>query len=185
MKILGIIGSLRKDSLNRKYLEAAQAAMPKGSELSLYSLNDVPLYNGELDGETKPQAVLDLQNAISTADALLIATPEYNYSLPGVLKNAIDWASRPAFNSSLKHKPYGLLSASMGPSGGALAQANAKHVLGGCLAIDFPYVSMTLASAHTVFGDDFENTKKLADAQAQKRLEDYLSAFTSWLEANK
>lgn len=182
LNILGIVGSLRKDSLNRKYLEAAKAALPEGSHLEILSLDDIPFYNGELDGETKPAAVVALQKAIADADGLLIATPEYNYNMPGVLKNAIDWASRPAFNSCLLHKPYGLISASMGPGGGAMAQVNAKHVLGGCLAIDFPYVSVSLGSAHLAFDDSFNASLKLCDETAQQRLETYVAAFVTWLK---
>ena len=93
MKILAISGSVRKDSLNTQLLRAAGEFVDEGTSIELFDLADIPFYNGDLDGDTKPASVQALLDAITAADGMLLATPEYNYSVSGVLKNAIDWAS--------------------------------------------------------------------------------------------
>src|SRR5438046_1791360 len=121
VKILGIAGSLRIGSYNRAALRAAQALAPAGMALEVFELDGIPPYNQ--DEERKPpQKVADLKARIRAADAILLATPEYNYSIPGVLKNAIDWASRPYGDSAWDGKPVALMSASMGAFGGVRAQ---------------------------------------------------------------
>jgi chromate reductase len=131
MTILGISGSLRRDSHNRRLLLEAAELFPAGTELELFgALKAVPPYDedDDRDEETDP-AVTELRDAITRADAVLIATPEYNSSVPGQLKNAIDWASRPRGAASLHGKPVAVIGTSTGSFGGVWAQADLKKIL--------------------------------------------------------
>jgi chromate reductase len=126
VKILGIAGSLRVESYNRAALRAAVKLAPPGASLDILELDGIPPYNQ--DEERKPpQKVVDLKARIRAADAILLATPEYNYSIPGVLKNAIDWASRPYGDSAWDGKPVALMSASVGVFGGVRAQYHLRQ----------------------------------------------------------
>ena len=130
MRILGISGSLRRDSHNTRLLRAAARELPPGAELELFGgLADVPPYCEDVDGHPAPEAVERLRDQIAGADALLIATPEYNASIPGVLKNAIDWASRPFPENVLRGKPVLVIGASTGLFGAVWAQAELRKVL--------------------------------------------------------
>jgi chromate reductase, NAD(P)H dehydrogenase (quinone) len=131
MRILGISGSLRADSHNTALLRAAAELLPPGVELELYEgLRDIPPYDQDEDdaGQHHP-AVLALRQAIEQADAVLISTPEYNHSIPGVLKNALDWVSRPVATSVLRAKPAAVIGASTSLFGAVWAQAEARKVL--------------------------------------------------------
>ncbi|MEI9814514.1 MAG: NAD(P)H-dependent oxidoreductase [Acidobacteriota bacterium] len=128
MQILGICGSLRKQSLNHSALVAAQKLAPEGVTIEIVKLDGIPPYDQDLDLEP-PAAVTEFKRAIRAADAILIATPEYNYSVPGVLKNAIDWASRPYGDSAWADKPVAIMGASMGQFGTARAQYHLRQTL--------------------------------------------------------
>src|SRR4051812_7946589 len=131
MKVLGIAGSLRPGSYNRRLLEAAGELFPPDVELELYEgLKAVPPYDEDDDVEPAPAAVAQLRAAIAGADAILFATPEYNSSIPGQLKNAIDWASRPLATNVLRNKPVAVVGASTGAFGAVWAQADLRKVLG-------------------------------------------------------
>jgi chromate reductase len=131
MRVLGISGSLRRDSYNSALLRAAAERLPAGVELVEYEgLAEIPPYNADVEAQGTPAIVAELQNAIRAADAVLVATPEYNHSLPGQLKNALDWASRPAGKSALMGKPAAAIGASTGMFGAVWAQAEARKVLG-------------------------------------------------------
>ncbi len=131
MRILAISGSLRRDSYNTRLLRAAAELAPPGIELELYDgLGALPPYNAELDVEPAPAPVQDLRDRVAAADAVLISTPEYNGSLPGQLKTAIDWASRPFPESSLRNKPVAIMGASVTAYGATWAQTDLKRVLG-------------------------------------------------------
>ncbi|HEX8051358.1 MAG TPA: NADPH-dependent FMN reductase [Thermoleophilaceae bacterium] len=133
MRIIGLCGSLRGGSYNRKLLDTVGSALPNGAELELYEgIGELPPYSEEIDVEPAPPAVRRLREAIEHADALLIATPEYNSSIPGALKNAIDWASRPFPDNSLRDKPAAVVGASRSPFGAAWAQAELRKVLKTC-----------------------------------------------------
>ena len=111
IRLLGLAGSLRDSSFNRALITAAAELAPHGVAVAEHSLVDVPMYDGSLD--PKPAAVQDLISAIDRADGVLLATPEFNYGIPGVLKNAIDWASRPAYQSVFAKKPVAVMSVAL------------------------------------------------------------------------
>ena len=130
MKVLGIAGSLRRDSHNRKLLRAAAALLPPGVPFTEYErLKLIPPFD-EDDEHAPPPAVIHWRVAIEEADAILFATPEYNHSVPGQLKNAIDWASRPSTAAVLRNKPVAVIGASTGMFGGVWSQAELRKVLG-------------------------------------------------------
>jgi chromate reductase len=130
MKVLGIAGSLRADSHNVRLLRAAAETLPPEATLELWDgLRDVPPYDEDADGDLAPGAVRALRAAIADADAILISTPEYNASIPGVLKNALDWASRPYATNVLRGKPAAVVGASTGLFGAVWAQAETRKVL--------------------------------------------------------
>jgi chromate reductase, NAD(P)H dehydrogenase (quinone) len=129
VRILGISGSLRRDSFNTRLLRAAAEELPPGVELELYTgLGTLPAFNEDREGDP-PAAVRELNDLIATADAVLIATPEYNASIPGVLKNAIDWASRPFPDNALRERPAAVIGASTGLFGAVWAQAELRKAL--------------------------------------------------------
>jgi chromate reductase len=131
MRVLGISGSLRADSYNSQLLQAARELLPEGAELELFDgLRELPPYDQDLDNDGASAPVHALRERIGAADVLLIATPEYNGSLPGLLKNAIDWASRPRDSASLANKPVAVIGATTGAFGGVWAQADTRKVLG-------------------------------------------------------
>ena len=128
LRFLGIAGSLRKASLNRALLRAVGETLPPDASLDLYEgLADLPAFNTDIVGEPAP--VSELKAAIANADALIFAVPEYNYSVPGVLKNAIDWATRPPPTSPLRGKPIGIIGASIGISGSMRAQYHLRQIM--------------------------------------------------------
>ena len=131
MRVLGISGSLRHDSHNSALLQAAAERLPAGAELVPFErLSEIPPYDEDAEIQAVPEPVRDLREAIRNADAVLIATPEYNHSIPGQLKNALDWASRPAGESSLNGTPAAVIGASTGMFGAVWAQAELRKVLG-------------------------------------------------------
>ena len=131
MRILAVSGSLRADSHNTSLLRAAAEAAPEGVVLELWSgIGDLPIYDQDLEGSDLPDAVLRLREDWAAADAILFATPEYNGSVPGGLKNAIDWASRPVRESALTNKNVAVIGASTGQFGAMWAQADLRKILG-------------------------------------------------------
>lgn len=131
MRVLGISGSLRRDSLNSALLRAAAERLPAGAELIEFDrLREVPPYDEDVEVEATPAVVEELREAVRSADAVLIATPEYNHSIPGQLKNALDWVSRPAGKSALNGVPAAAIGASTGMFGAVWAQAELRKVLG-------------------------------------------------------
>jgi chromate reductase, NAD(P)H dehydrogenase (quinone) len=171
MRVLGISGSLRQGSHNTELLRAAAKLLPPGTQLELYEgLADVPPYGEDVEHEP-PQAVTELKDAIAAADVVLFSTPEYNHSLPGQLKNALDWVSRPHADNPLSGKPVAVLGASTGMFGAVWAQAELRKVAAalGARVIDreFP-----LAQARDAFTADGELAapelrEELADMCAQ------------------
>jgi chromate reductase, NAD(P)H dehydrogenase (quinone) len=167
-RILGISGSLRRDSHNTGLLRAAAEAAGPDVELELYEgLKEVPPYDEDDDVHPRPASVARLNQAIATADAVLFSTPEYNASIPGQLKNAIDWISRPVATNVLRNKPVAVVGASTGAFGAVWAQAELRKVLAalGARVLD---VELPVAHAHTRFEEgeltDDEIRAGLADA---------------------
>jgi chromate reductase, NAD(P)H dehydrogenase (quinone) len=126
MTILGICGSLRKVSYNRGALRAAQKLCPEGVKLEIFELDGIPGFNQD-EERNPPPRIVELKQRIRAADAILISTPEYNYSIPGVLKNAIDWASRPYGDNAWDGKPVALMSAALSMGGGVRAQYHLRQ----------------------------------------------------------
>jgi chromate reductase len=129
VRVLAISGSLRQGSYNRGLLRAAQELAPPGTEIEFYEIGDLPFYHGDVEEAGAPDVVQRFREAIDRADALLLATPEYNRGTSGVLKNAIDWASRPARQSVLDGKPVAIMGATTGISGTANAQRQLREAL--------------------------------------------------------
>jgi len=154
IRILGLSGSLRGGSHNTALLRAAALSLPSGVELEVYDgLRDLPHYDADLDVEPQHEAVARLREAIAGADGVLISTPEFNGSIPGVLKNALDWASRPFPDSALKGKPVAVVGASTGLFGAVWAQAETKKILG-ISGADVLDGELPVGQAHGAFGDD-------------------------------
>lgn len=133
-RLLGVSGSLRAQSTNTAVLTALATRLGARAHLTLFALNDIPLYNSDLEAGAVPEAVHALKEAIRQADGLVICSPEYNYGISGVLKNALDWASRPGFNSPLKSKPVLIMTSSPGVLGGVRAQAQVRDTLSATLS---------------------------------------------------
>lgn len=127
LRILGIAGSLRRASYNRAALRAAKACVPENATLDIFELEGIPLFNQDQE-QIPPPTVVEFKQQIRRADAILFATPEYNYSIPGVLKNAIDWASRPYGDSAWDGKPAAIMGASIGLIGTARAQYHLRQM---------------------------------------------------------
>ena len=164
MKLLTISGSLRPGSFNTLLLRAAEEQAPAGVELDRYAgLADVPPFHGDRSHPDTPPAVRDLQQRIADADAVLIATPEYNGSIPGALKNALDWASTPFPENALRGKPVAVIGASTGSYGGMWAQAELRKVLGVIGARVVP-ADFSLAKAN----EQFDEQGTLASGQATR-----------------
>lgn len=166
MKVLGIAGSLRKDSFNRKLLaNAVNVAKELGQPVETFDLISIPLYNGDVEAAGMPDAVKEFRDKITEVDALVIATPEYNYSIPGVLKNAIDWASRPP--NALNGKIAAIMGATMGGLGTISAQHHLRHVLNilNVMIVPTPFVMVSTAQ-----NGAFDEQGKLTNEQTTKNI---------------
>ncbi|MEN3265053.1 NADPH-dependent FMN reductase [Pseudonocardia sp.] len=167
--VLAMSGSLRRASHSTALLRAAQRNAPPGLSIDLYTgLADLPPYNQDHDGDHAPEPVVDLRAAIAAADGLLIASPEYNHSVPGVLKNALDWASRPNPGSCLEDKPIAVMGASPGNFGTARGQSALRQVLGATRSHVLVYPELL------VFGSNrrFDEAGNLTDATTLALLDD-------------
>jgi chromate reductase len=154
VQVLGISGSLRAGSHNTQLLRAAGELAPEHVELELWDgLKAVPPYDQDEDRDPAPASVAELRDALAGADAILFATPEYNSSIPGVLKNAIDWASRPLATNPLRNKPVAVIGASTGMFGAVWAQAELRKVLAACGARVLEG-ELPVGRAHTRFDED-------------------------------
>ena len=180
LNVLGISGSLRAKSFNSGALRAARELAPDGMSIDIADISKIPLYNGDVEAEGMPEAVVQLRGQIAAADGLLIVTPEYNYSIPGVLKNAIDWASRPP-EQPFDSKPMAIMGASPGGSGTMRCQYQLRQAfifLNG-LIMNRPEVMISGAGA--LFDDDVN----LTDQSTRERIGTCLEAFAGWIRARQ
>lgn len=180
LQLLAIPGSLRAGSFNRALCRAAIELAPANCSFTTADIGTLPHYDADLDGDDAPEAVTRFKQAIAEADGLLIATPEYNYGIPGVLKNAIDWASRPAYRSVLAHKPVAIVGAAGSVVGTARAQGQLKQVMLGVLSLIFPYPEVLVARAF----EKFEGGT-LVDEDTRKVVRAMLGEYASWLEQHR
>lgn len=175
LNILGFAGSLRNDSYNRALLRVAADLVPKDVKLDIFDLEGIPPFNQDLENSI-PEIVKEFKARIRSADAILIATPEHNYSIPGVLKNAIDWASRPYGDNSFDGKPVAVMSASTGMLGGARAQYQLRQV--------FVFLNMHPLNRPEVFvtfaNQKFDEKGKLTDEKTKEFIKQLLQALVAW-----
>ncbi|MGA2382075.1 MAG: NAD(P)H-dependent oxidoreductase [Gemmatimonadales bacterium] len=175
VRILGIAGSLRKQSYNRAALRAAQQMVPDGATLEIFDLDGIPLYNQDLN-DTPPETVRDLKAKVRAADAILFVTPEYNFSIPGVLKNAIDWASRANGENAWAGKPVAVMGVSTGLLGSSRAQYHLRQV--------FVFLDMHPVNKPEVMiakaAEKFDANLQLTDPQARDLVAKLLKALVDW-----
>ena len=175
IKILGFAGSLRKGSFNRALLRNAGRLVPNNSTLEIFELDGIPLFNQDVEKEM-PEKVREFKSKIREADAVLISTPEYNYSVPGVLKNAIDFASRPYGDNPFDGKPVAIMSASIGMLGGARAQYHLRQI--------FVFLNMYPINRTEVMvnfaADRFDSNGNLLDETSQKLIGELIQNLVNW-----
>ena len=173
--ILGLAGSLRNRSYNKSLLRTAVELCPKDAKIEVFDLEGIPPFNQDLESQPS-ERVKEFKKRIKAADAILIATPEYNYSIPGVLKNAIDCASRPYGDNSLEGKPVAIMGASIGMSGTARAQYHLRQcfVFLNMYPLNRPEVMVTFAP------EKFDENGNLKDERVRKLITDLLSALVTW-----
>jgi chromate reductase, NAD(P)H dehydrogenase (quinone) len=174
LRVLGIAGSLRRHSYNRGLLRVAQEVAPEGMSIEEYDIAPIPLFNQDLEADL-PAAVVDFKERIAAADALLIATPEYNYSIPGVLKNAIDWASRPITDTPLRHKPIALMG-----TGGLYGTVRSQLALRQVFLYTESYVLLKPEVILPNARDRFDAEGNLLDESVKERVHALLEALTAW-----
>lgn len=180
LRVVGIAGSLRKASLNRALLRAAQELAPSCMRIEIEDLIAVPMFNSDLDGANPPDAVTWLRRSVGGADGLLFVTPEYNHGVPGVLKNAIDWLSQPLHGSALEGKPTALMGASTGLAGTARGQSQLRQsfVLTNTPAMLRPEVMVGRAQ------ERFDAEGHLIHEGTRQFLSDFLLRFAGWIHQN-
>ena len=180
MNILGFAGSLRKNSYNRSLLRAALELVPKDAKLEIFDLDGIPPFNQDLENEP-PEKVKEFKAKIRAADAILISTPEYNYSIPGVLKNAIDCASRPYGDNAFEHKPVAIMGASPGMMGTARAQYHLRQcfVFLTCFALNQPEVMVPFAQ------EKIDRDGKVTDQKTREKIRELLESLVAWTKRLK
>jgi chromate reductase len=175
ISLLGICGSLRKASLNRALLSAVRDTLPERASLRLWDSLDLPIFNNDVGD---PTGVTELKQAVSESDGVIFAVPEYNYSIPGGLKNALDWLSRPPSQSPLRGKPCGLVGAATGMSGTIRAQAHMRQIL---LFSDSPCLSQPEVLIPRA-QERFDAEGRLLDASTRELLAKFGAAFVGFVE---
>jgi len=175
VNILGFAGSLRKGSYNKGLLRAALELVPKGARLEIFDLDGIPPFNQDLENQPS-EKVKEFKAKIKAADAILIATPEYNYSIPGGLKNAIDCASRPYGDNAFEHKPVAIMGASIGMAGSARAQYHLRQcfVFLTCFALNQPEVMVPFAQ------EKFDKEGNLTHEKTREKIKELLERLVAW-----
>jgi chromate reductase len=176
-RVVAFAGSLRAASFNRALLRAAQELAPDGMGIDLIEIGDLPFYNADVEAAGDPPEVARFKDRLGAADGLLIATPEYNDGIPGVLTTAIDWASRLPGRSPLVAKPVALIGASPSQVGTARAQLHLRQLLSHVQAVTLPPPELLVAAAHQKFDADL----RLTDERARTVLETLLQRFARWI----
>jgi chromate reductase len=176
LTFLGIAGSLRRASHNGGLIRAAMDVAPAGIKVVPFHIGAIPMFNADVEAEGDPFAVADFKRAIAAADALLIATPEYNHCVPGVLKNAIDWASRPARRSVLTGKPVAIMGASTGRGATARAQAHLRDGLAYTNGFVLPLPEVLIGFA----GERFDDAGNVTDEGTREEVRDLLVSLAAW-----
>lgn len=176
IRVLGVAGSLRLGSLNRALLRATAKLAPTGMSIDTFDLADVPLYNGDVEAAGDPPGVAAFKAVIRAADAVLFVTPEYNHGVPGVMKNAVDWASRPARDAALNGKPVGIIGASPGQTGTARGQSQLRQAFEFTNSFCMPQPEILVFRAH----EKFDASGELTDAKTAEFLGKYLEALRAW-----
>ena len=176
LKVLGICGSLRKASLNMAALRACKDMLPEGMALDITSLADLPMFNQDVLDQGMPAPVKRFRDEVAAADGLLIASPEYNFSIPAPLKNAIDWGSR-APSQVFHEKPVAIFSVAPGPVGGARVQYDLRRVLSQLWAHPLPRPEVFIGNA----AGKFDAQGRLADETTRKFLTELLAGFKPWI----
>jgi chromate reductase len=178
LTVLALAGSLRAGSYNRALVEACVGLTPEQLRVEPFEIHGIPLYNADLDtDEDRPEVVRHLKQAIARADGVLLASPEYNYGVPGVMKNVLDWASRPGFDSPFYHKPVAIMGAARGRSGTMRGQEQLKLHLLGMASLVFPHPGVAVQRAPSKFDDDL----RLTDDATRDFVRAFLSDFAEWL----
>ena len=177
LKVLGVAGSLRQASFNRGLIRAAIEVAPAGVRVIEHDLSAIPLFNADLEAAGDPEPIRAFKQAIEDADAVLIATPEYNHCVPGVLKNAIDWASRPARRSVLSNRPIAIMGAATGGGGTARAQSHLRDGLAYTSALVLPQPEVLVSFAASRFDDE----GNLIDDGTRDEIRELLSALADWV----
>lgn len=176
-QILGLSGSLRRDSLNSALLSAAASRAGDRLEIRRFGLGELPLFDQDVEEEGDPSAVRELKAALESVDGILFACPEYNFGITGVLKNAIDWGSRPPGKSPIAGKPAAIVGATPGPGGTRLAQFQLRQSLTPLGLQILPKPGFYLAGAGSKFTDG-----ELTDEPTLEHLDGLLEAFADWIE---
>lgn len=176
-RVVAIPGSLRKASINRALLRTAVEKAPRSLAIEVLGLDEIPLFNEDVEAEGVPSGVQALRRSVAAADALLISTPEYNHSVPGVLKNAIDWLSRKPRPHPFDGKPTAVLGATPGAFGTRAAQYHLRQTLTGLNAYVMPQPQVLVRSAFQLFDGD----GRLTDEGTLKALSRFLDAFEEWI----
>jgi len=180
LSILGFAGSLRKDSFNKALLKAAQEMIPPEAELKIFDLEGIPLFNQDLENQPV-EKVVEFKAAIRAADGLLIATPEYNYSMPGVLKNALDCASRPYGDNAFNGKPLAIMGASIGMIGSARAQ---YHLRQSCVFLNMYPLNMPEVIVPFVH-EKVDDKGRIVDKTTREYIAQLLTELIQWIRKMK
>ncbi len=178
MNILAFAGSLRNGSLNKSLLRAAEELARENLTITIFDLDEIPLFNSDLEAEGDPKRVTEFKEAIRQADGILIASPEYNHGMTGITKNAIDWASRPPKDPVMRYKPVGIMGASPGITGTARSQEQVRQALKALGAYCMPSPELLLFRAR----EKFDENGVLTDESTRNFLSKYLNAFSEWVE---
>lgn len=178
MDVLGVVGSLRRGSFNRAVLRAAIELAPAEMSITEHPIGHIPLYNFDVEEQGDPDPVVAFKDAIAAADALLIVTPEYQHGVPGLLKNALDWASRPPRKAPISGKPVAIMGASPGMTGTARAQSQLRQTLvyNGCPVLPPPEVLISRADERIEDG-------RLVDETSRQFVQQALERFADWAQA--